>query len=131
MENRYPKHGLTGKRQEQVFTLLLQRQHSCCAICGRHVSQLYRRGYARNNLHYRLYLDHCHSTGMIRGLLCNGCNLELSYLERPGAPMTPEQQQGFHEWHARYLPAITDYMRVERWFPRKDILFLLQERGQA
>ena len=29
-----------------------------------------------------LHLDHSHETGIVRGILCTGCNLSIGYLER-------------------------------------------------
>lgn len=40
-----------------------------CAICGR----------PRSNI--RLNIDHCHSTGKVRGLLCPFCNQGLGYFK--------------------------------------------------
>jgi hypothetical protein len=46
-------------------------QNGCCAICGIHESKLDK----------RLHTDHCHTTGMVRGLLCNKCNTSLGQFE--------------------------------------------------
>ncbi len=47
------------------------RQGRVCAICSRPEKQL-RRGVLK-----RLAVDHCHTTGKIRGLLCAACNVTL------------------------------------------------------
>ena len=45
-----------------------------CAICGVHQSDLKR----------RLFIDHCHKTGVVRGLLCHRCNSALGlFLDNP------------------------------------------------
>jgi hypothetical protein len=30
----------------------------------------------------KLYIDHCHTTNVIRGLVCNPCNTSLGYVDR-------------------------------------------------
>lgn len=46
------------------YDLLYLKQDGCCAICGIHQS----------SIKQRFHLDHCHTTGKIRGLLCQHCN---------------------------------------------------------
>ena len=49
------------------YNELLQNQGGCCAVCGKHQSKLKR----------RFDIDHDHTTGKVRGLLCGGCNRHL------------------------------------------------------
>ena len=46
-------------------------QNGCCAICGIHQSKITR----------RLCVDHDHSNGNVRGLLCGVCNTRLGHIE--------------------------------------------------
>lgn len=46
---------------------MVKVQKGCCAICGIHQSELKK----------RLFVDHCHTTGKVRKLLCHHCNLGL------------------------------------------------------
>jgi Recombination endonuclease VII len=50
------------------YDALLEKQGGACAIC-------------RKRSKGRLCVDHCHVTGMVRGLLCNECNGALGYLK--------------------------------------------------
>ena len=60
IENKY---GLTPEQ----YTLMRVDQRDCCKICGSHASE-----------HVRgLHVDHNHSTGDVRGLLCGNCNKGL------------------------------------------------------
>lgn len=53
---------------------LLLRQDGKCAICGTDKP-------TKNGKTKRLAVDHCHTTGRIRGLLCNRCNLAIGLLK--------------------------------------------------
>ena len=68
---------LNDKRREDIYGVtpeeynqLFEKQEGCCAICGVHASTLKR----------SLHLDHCHSTGKVRGLLCSNCNTAIGKL---------------------------------------------------
>jgi len=50
---------------------LYNQQQGCCAICGKHQSEIKR----------TLFVDHNHDTGKIRGLLCYTCNSGLGFYE--------------------------------------------------
>ena len=47
------------------YDKLLESQNGACRICGQYPSEV------------SLAVDHCHETGIIRGLLCNTCNTGL------------------------------------------------------
>jgi hypothetical protein len=49
------------------YNVMFEQQEGCCKICKRHQVHFSR----------RLAVDHCHSTGKIRGLLCSQCNTLL------------------------------------------------------
>lgn len=52
----------------EIYEELLQAQNEDCAICHRHYTTFSK----------RLAVDHCHKTGLIRGLLCLYCNRGLA-----------------------------------------------------
>ena len=54
------KYGLTPAQYEDLWNA----QNKCCAICSQPSDT-------------NLYVDHCHATGLARGLLCRTCNLGL------------------------------------------------------
>jgi hypothetical protein len=61
-------YGITIKDWDNLFNA----QEGKCAICARHQSAL----------PYVLGVDHNHTTGKVRGLLCRACNGVLGYLEK-------------------------------------------------
>lgn len=61
---RLKKYGLS---EEQVAAMRAS-QHSKCAICERTTS--------------RLFIDHCHTKGHVRSLLCQTCNTFLGWYEK-------------------------------------------------
>jgi len=62
------KYGLTFAD----YGVILASQNSQCAICSVYFSEA-QRGV--------LFVDHCHTTGMIRGLLCQNCNTAIGLLK--------------------------------------------------
>ena len=62
------KYGLTSKER----AVLLASQGGCCATC-RTPEEKASRG--------KLHIDHNHTTGRVRGLLCNGCNYTLGLVK--------------------------------------------------
>ncbi len=57
--SRGPKYGVTKEHLMQLY----KNQQGKCAVCLEEPKT------ARS-----LHVDHCHSTGKVRGLLCHGCN---------------------------------------------------------
>ena len=51
----------------EAYRDMLAQQNNSCKICKTH----------QNNLKRKLFVDHCHETGKVRGLLCQYCNTML------------------------------------------------------
>ena len=58
-------HGITI----EMFNEMFENQNGCCYICGKH----------QKDLNRSLCVDHNHTTGQIRGLLCHSCNFILGF----------------------------------------------------
>ena len=76
-EQKYDAQRNTRLKQRYGITLdeyneRLERQGSRCAICPKPAAE---------NPHGVLHVDHNHETGVVRGLLCVGCNSALGYIE--------------------------------------------------
>lgn len=63
--SRAPKYGFTKEWLIEMYNV----QQGKCAICSKEPKT------ARG-----LHIDHCHSTGKVRGLLCHGCNVGIGAL---------------------------------------------------
>lgn len=61
LEGRYKKYGLTKKKYQEIES----NQKYKCFICQTMFPPS------------KLQIDHCHETGIARGLLCRNCNLGL------------------------------------------------------
>ena len=62
----YSLKALYGLSQEEYAAMLIA-QNGTCKICKTH----------ENHLKRKLFVDHCHETGKVRGLLCQYCNTML------------------------------------------------------
>jgi hypothetical protein len=56
----------THKIDPEEFESMLRSQNGFCLICANSE---------------KLVIDHCHSTGKIRGLLCNRCNVAIGLMD--------------------------------------------------
>lgn len=67
--SKYLKYNLKHKYNLTVdeYNSLVDKHGSKCAICRKDDG--------------RLCIDHCHSTGKVRGILCNRCNTSLHLIE--------------------------------------------------
>jgi hypothetical protein len=63
--------------------LLFRKQAESCAICGKHWTACKKAKHSRYDAVFlqHLYVDHCHASGKVRGLLCNKCNLAIAMLD--------------------------------------------------
>lgn len=81
---------------QDEFDALFKKQEGRCAICDTNL----KRPWTMTGHSHRAHVDHCHRNGIVRGILCNGCNLGIgmfkddvwrmkravAYLERNFAP---------------------------------------------
>ena len=81
MKKRYDKDKISGvyhnKKLQKLYGIslldynkILKSQNGCCAICKSDPSEESK----------KLVVDHCHETGIIRGLLCERCNFALGLI---------------------------------------------------
>lgn len=58
------------------YDAMLTKQGGACMICGSTDSgREWKDGRVQR---MKLFVDHCHKTGVVRGLLCNNCNVGLA-----------------------------------------------------
>jgi hypothetical protein len=58
-----------GLTDSEVITML-EEQDSKCGICERELDR------------QAVCVDHCHTTGKVRGILCRNCNMKLGWYEK-------------------------------------------------
>lgn len=77
-EKRYEEHGRWASRKKRygidamAFATIVAQQRGCCALCGESLGDAYKK--------YGVVVDHDHSTGAVRGILHQRCNLGLGFL---------------------------------------------------
>lgn len=62
-------YGISSVDYERIF----DEQGGCCKICGSSSSG--------SKVSRRLFVDHCHATNQVRGLLCHGCNTAIGLMK--------------------------------------------------
>jgi len=83
----------------EEFDAILELQKGRCAICG-----------ASPDNKYSLHLDHCHATGVIRGILCRRCNHGIGHFDddvsliESAASYLRSTAVGAEHNHSRLLP---------------------------
>jgi hypothetical protein len=60
------------------YFAMLEAQNGCCATCGAATPGT--RNYKRMGKAEAFYIDHCHATGRVRGLLCLNCNTAIGLI---------------------------------------------------
>jgi len=86
-EYRKSEHGQQALRNQQlkkmfgitlgIYEAILEYQGGVCAICGKAETVIN----SGSKKLQALAVDHCHKTGVIRGLLCSKCNNGLGYFK--------------------------------------------------
>lgn len=81
----YIKTGGIGSRRAHIrdtygitleeFNVMLETQGGVCAICSQPETKKHKSGTIKS-----LSVDHCHTSGRVRGLLCADCNSAIGYL---------------------------------------------------
>lgn len=83
-ENNYKKKYSNSKNSKllkeygitlEEYNKMLETQNHCCKICGKEETQ------ELKGTKWKLSVDHCHTTGKVRGLLCAKCNVGLAKFE--------------------------------------------------
>lgn len=72
------KYGLTAEE----YRLLRDRAAGCCEMCGVAFEEADNSFTPWAPSADRHAIDHCHETGLVRGLLCGGCNVYLGHYEK-------------------------------------------------
>lgn len=62
-----------------AYMEMYANQGGCCAICGVQKNAYTESDGKRSGRHETLAVDHCHTTGNIRGLLCASCNKGIGH----------------------------------------------------
>jgi hypothetical protein len=73
LKNKYLKfyYGITLDEYNEMY----KKQNGVCAACGHPETS------SKANMLLPLSVDHCHTYSVVRGLLCNGCNVALGLLK--------------------------------------------------
>ena len=71
--SRFRRYGITQIAYDEI----IKRQKNACALCERSFETFDSK---------QIHIDHCHKTGVVRGLLCSHCNASIAPIDRWGLP---------------------------------------------
>lgn len=74
----------------EEYDSMLEEQEGCCAICKTLPNER------------KLHVDHCHTTGKVRQLLCSGCNTAIGALKED--PEIIRAAAAYVERHSKEQP---------------------------
>lgn len=69
------------------YQKMYDEQKGLCAVCDRWLPSSDGRVGSFRGRNDRLHVDHCHTTGRVRGLLCHRCNVGIGQLDDDPARM--------------------------------------------
>jgi hypothetical protein len=104
----------------QHYDLMLKEQGGACAICGEQPDG-------------HLYVDHCHTTGKVRGLLCQRCNTGLgSFNDDLGRTMGASAYlRRAQLWHEAKQPGFPPARSFRQANSRSNSFFTAAARAMA
>lgn len=84
------KYGLT----EEQYTDIIKDQKGLCPICSTEIVNVFDESTLK---HKSSHVDHCHSSGKVRGVLCHGCNTGLGMFKEDVRTLTKAARY-LHKW---------------------------------
>lgn len=98
------------------FNVMFREQNGRCAICERGGTPL--------------VVDHCHTTGRVRRLLCHPCNVALAHVERGAFVRAAKDYLAQHAGDGG-LRAMLRRVRVGKRGVSVELVFLPEDRERA
>ena len=102
IDNHYPKHGLSKHNYRETYDRLFTEQNGRCAVCNHRIGDFWR----WESKITQLVIDHSHTTGKIRSLLCSQCNTHVGNVENGNQERVRKMGQPIPD----YLAKVTAYL---------------------
>jgi len=118
------------------FVWMVIKQGNKCACCGKPKKDNTRAGQENG---CELSIDHCHKTGLIRGLLCRDCNTQVGKVDNSGIIIVrdkiSEKTKKYYDYvlngGAPYMSKVSNNIRQCRFsVPLRDVNLQLKHENQ-
>lgn len=118
------------------YVWMLMQQENKCACCGKPKKDNTRAGQENG---CELSIDHCHKTGLIRGLLCRDCNSQVGKVDNSGIVIVcdkiSEKTKKYYDYvlngGAPYMSKVSNNIRQCRFsVPPEDVNLQLKHEKQ-